>query len=187
MWTSQKSSTVSLTVRFLIQYHTGALASCRGSNSSTVSVCWMHSLYHVSAHLPTCFIILMADTSSSSHPCCSVVVNHAREHVNIQCTCTHGAFQDVHGSWEPGCDKRRVNDTQIHTIIPCAGAVVMINVGLAQARPKYCNEAKFQQTTAMDNMANTTNLWKSTMTLNFLMLIFITLVYKQPDCKCTSS
>ena len=61
------------------------------------------------------------------------VVNHAREHV------IHGAFQGVHGSREPGCDKRGVNDTDIDTyidtIFPRAGAVVTINVGLAQARP----------------------------------------------------
>ena len=30
-----------------------------------------------------------------------------------------------------------VNDTYIPTIIPRAGGVVMINVGLAQARPDY--------------------------------------------------
>ena len=55
------------------------------------------------------------------------VVNHAREHV------IHGAFQGVHGSQEPGCDKRGVNDTYIDIIIQRAGTVVMINVGLAQA------------------------------------------------------
>ena len=47
----------------------------------------------------------------------------------------YGEFQGVHGSWEPGCNKCRVNDTDIDTIIPRMGAVVTINVGLAQARP----------------------------------------------------
>ena len=51
----------------------------------------------------------------------------------------YGQFQGVHGSQEPGCDKRGVNDTDIDryidTIILCVGAVAMINVGLAQAHP----------------------------------------------------
>ena len=34
----------------------------------------------------------------------------------------HGVFQDVHESWEPGCDKRGVNDTYSDTIIPHVGA-----------------------------------------------------------------
>ena len=54
----------------------------------------------------------------------------------------YGEFQGVHGSREPGCDKRGVNDTDIDryidTISP-RGAVVMINVGLAQARPNKTN------------------------------------------------
>ena len=41
--------------------------------------------------------------SSSSCPCC-LVVNHAREHVNIPEYM--GVFQDVHRSREPECDKR---------------------------------------------------------------------------------
>ena len=52
----------------------------------------------------------------------------------------HGALQDVHISREPGCDKRRVNDTDIDRYMynySYAGAVVMINVGLAQARRNY--------------------------------------------------
>ena len=52
------------------------------------------------------------------------------------------AFQGVHGSQEPGCDKcgsmihiHVYIHTYIPTIIPRAEAIVMINVGLAQARP----------------------------------------------------
>ena len=37
--------------------------------------------------------------------------------------------------WESGCNKHSVNDTYIDIIIQRAGAVVMINVGLAQAHP----------------------------------------------------
>ena len=44
----------------------------------------------------------------------------------------------MHGSREPGCNKRGVNNTYSDKIIPCAGAVVMINVGLAQACPNNC-------------------------------------------------
>ena len=47
----------------------------------------------------------------------------------------YGEFQCVHASREPGCDKCGVNGTEIETIILHTGAVVMINVGLAQARP----------------------------------------------------
>ena len=52
----------------------------------------------------------------------------------------YGEFQDVHGSREPGCNKYGVIDTDIidryiDTIILCTGAIVTINVGLAQARP----------------------------------------------------
>ena len=56
-----------------------------------------------------------------------------------QYTGTHRAFQAVHGSREQWCDKRGVNDTYIdrQPIIPRTGAVVMINVGLAQACPNY--------------------------------------------------
>ena len=62
-------------------------------------------------------------------------LDYAREHVNNY-TEIHGAFQGVHGSREPGCDKHGVNDTDIDSIILCTGAVVMINVGLTQAHPK---------------------------------------------------
>ena len=52
------------------------------------------------------------------------------------------AFQGLHESWEPGCDKCRVNDTYttgeyIHTIIPHTRAIVVINVELAQAHPNH--------------------------------------------------
>ena len=57
------------------------------------------------------------------------VVNHAREHI------IHGVFRGVHGCREPGYYKRGVWRARLHTIILSAGAVVMINVGLAQARP----------------------------------------------------
>ena len=88
-----------------------------GSYSSTVSVGWIR-LYHVYAHAftYTCTlsssIIFTADTSSSSHPCCSCSVQcscrsrtWARQYIGI-----HRAFYGVHGSWEPGYDKHRVND-----------------------------------------------------------------------------
>ena len=62
-------------------------------------------LYHVSAHSPTC-LRRYSSRQARADPivlvlCCSVV-NHAR---------IYGAFQDVHGTREPGCDKRGVNDT----------------------------------------------------------------------------
>ena len=70
----------------------------------------------------------------------SGVVHHARDHINIP-----EYISGVYGSLERGCDKRRVTDrlprvtivSQYLTIIPCAGTIVMINVGLAQARPNY--------------------------------------------------
>ena len=63
----------------------------------------------------------------------SAVLNHAHQYTGI-----HGVFQDIHGSREPGCDKCGVNDTDIGTIIPREGAIVMTNAGLAQVRPKMC-------------------------------------------------
>ena len=49
--------------------------------------------------------IFTANTSSSSHPCCSVECSW-REHIS---TGIHGAFQNVHKSWKPGCEKCGVN------------------------------------------------------------------------------
>ena len=63
------------------------------------------------AHSPTCLIILTADTSSSSHPCCSECT-WACQYTEI-----HGAFQGIHESQEPGCDKCGVNDKCIDSII----------------------------------------------------------------------
>ena len=81
-----------------------------GSYSSTVSVGWIH-LYHASVHSPTCAcssIKITADTTISSHPCCSLFsacscksCTWARQYSKI-----HRAFQDIHGSRKPGCNKR---------------------------------------------------------------------------------
>ena len=61
-----KSTTESPSVVFDSHRCVGKLPS---SYSSTVSICWIQGLYHVSAHSTACLIILMADTSSSSRPC----------------------------------------------------------------------------------------------------------------------
>ena len=56
-------------------------------------------------------IIFTADTSSFSHPCCSVSTCSCKSPTWAhQYTGIHRAFQDVHGSQEPGCDKRGVNN-----------------------------------------------------------------------------
>ena len=64
-----------------------------------------------------------------------VVVHYTRK--THQYTRIH-AFQDVHGSWEPGCDKYGVNGTccRYH-----AGPIVMIDVGLAQAFPNNSSDS----------------------------------------------
>ena len=58
--------------------------------------------------------------SSSSLPC---TITHTSTSIYTE---IHGAFQGVHGSREPGCDKCGVNDTNIDIIIPRAGYVVMM-------------------------------------------------------------
>ena len=105
-----------------------------GRYSSTVSVGWIH-LYHVSAHSPTS-IVFTADTSSSNRPWLfsQQFVNHAREHVNIPEYTEHlTAYTDL---------RNQIRQTQgkwyiVRFNYSVCGAVIMINVGLAQARPKY--------------------------------------------------
>ena len=78
-------------------------------------------------------IIFTEDNEYYSSPmseCSCKLRTWARQYTGI-----HWAFQGVHGSQEPGCDKHGVNDTYWHSIIPHTGAIVTINVGLAQARP----------------------------------------------------
>ena len=71
--------------------------------------------------------------SSLMSECSCKLRTWARQYTGI-----HWAFQGVHGSQEPGCDKHGVNDTYWHSIIPRTGAIVTINVELAQARPNNC-------------------------------------------------
>ena len=107
--------------------------------------CWqvawqlqLHCLCRLNPFIPcvctfTHLSLLIVFAADNEYPIirsfCSVewVVNHAREQVNILEYKEHFRFQ------EPGCDKHRVNDTYIPTIILCVGAIVIINVGLAQA------------------------------------------------------
>ena len=112
IWTSQNSSTVSSSVVFDSHKRIGKLL---GSYSSTVSVGWVRLYHNVCAFTYlSSLIIFMADTRSSSRPHCSVECSacscksRTRAH---QYTGIHRAFQGVHGSREPGCNKRGVNDT----------------------------------------------------------------------------
>ena len=50
-------------------------------------------------------IVLMADTSSFSCPCCSFEYGCKSRTWARQYTRIHGAFQGIHRSREPGCDK----------------------------------------------------------------------------------
>ena len=58
-------------------------------------------------------IFFMADTSSSSHPGCSVECRCKSRTWACQYTKIHRAFQGVYRSQESGCDKHGVNDTHI--------------------------------------------------------------------------
>ena len=69
----------------------------------------------------------------------------AREHVNIPEYTEHfRAYTDLGNK---GATKCGVNDTYSDTIIPRAGAIVTINVGLAQVRPnKFFSWSEFWDT-----------------------------------------
>ena len=109
IWTSQNSSTVSSLVVF--DSHCRHVGKLSGSYSSTVSVGWIR-LYHVCAFTYLSLsIIFTADTSSSSRPCCSVECSCKSHMWARRYTGIHGAFQGVHRSREPGCNKYGVNHT----------------------------------------------------------------------------
>ena len=85
-----------------------------------------------------------------------------------QYTRIHGAFQGIHGSREPGCNKRRVNDT-FHYFV--CGAVVMINVGLAQARPNHCKGSK--NFNLLHDILALSNFWFVSVLLWFLFFLLL--------------
>ena len=101
-------------------FHTGTMhGKLSGHYSSAVSIGSIH-LFHVSACLPTslCRQSSWQTTNGSLlfRTGGLAVVHHAREpHQN---TGIHGAFQGIHRSREPWCNKCWVNDTLRHTIIP---------------------------------------------------------------------
>ena len=65
-------------------------------------------------YLPS-VIIFTADTSTFSHPCCSVKCSCQSRMWACQYTEIHGEFRGVHESQKLGCDKHRVNDTDTDT------------------------------------------------------------------------
>ena len=130
IWTSQNNSTVSSLVVILI--HTGALGSCRAATAPLSAVDWIRIPCVCTFTYLSSSIIFTADMSSSSCPT-----------VQSQLQITHVSTPIYWNTWSISGHTwilgTRVQQTwgkwYIHTIIPCTGAIVMINVGLAQARP----------------------------------------------------
>ena len=130
LWTSQNTSTVShftQTHWSVSHMRDGKLPGQHSSTVSVGSIC----LYHVSAHSLTCLRQQSSwQTTSRSGPCCSgVVTDDNRTHGPHQYTRMHRAFQGVHRFREPGCNKHRADDTDIHVHRQnYTWAIVMINV-----------------------------------------------------------
>ena len=110
-------------------FHTSSASGILpGYYSFTVSVDSTCSC-HVSAHLHMSLLTIFIADIKWLNSCFRYM--YLDSWLSHQYTRVCWAFQGMHRSQDSGCDKHGVN-------MLCAGDVVMINVGLAQARPNSC-------------------------------------------------